>query len=403
MDVISTIKQSTIVHIWLFCVFVVSALIVISCQCLTLILWPFSKRWYRDINGHIIKMMWIQLVWLTDYWSDSEVHFYTTKETMETLADKHALLVVNHKQDVDWLVIWQLAYRFNMLRGAKCLMKNEIKYVPFFGWSFWLTEQLFVNRNYAKDKTSLMDQLKNIATYHFPTVTLIFCEGTRYTKEKYEKSRAFAKEKGLPVLKHHLLPRTKGFNLCIEAYKGIVPVIYDCTIAYQDDAQPSTYDLICGKKFDFHFYCRELPLDKVPIDSEGATADYIHEMYQQKDRAYEYFLQHNTFTGYDSSRPRQFLPPTLLPLYVMSFWMLVIGLPLIYYAASILLSGSTFMIVAVCGVLYAVLRLGKSLLTVTVASKGSTYGSSKDKRDQGSNNGTHSRGHEVTAGGDKTE
>lgn len=48
----------------------------------------------------------------------------------------------------------------------------------------------------------------------------IFCEGTRYTKEKYEESAKISKEKGLPVLKHHLLPRTKGFNLMAKHVKG---------------------------------------------------------------------------------------------------------------------------------------------------------------------------------------
>lgn len=41
----------------------------------------------------------------------------------------------------------------------------------------------------------------------------MFCEGTRFTKQKHEASMKIAKEKGLPELKHHLLPRTKGFSL----------------------------------------------------------------------------------------------------------------------------------------------------------------------------------------------
>ena len=46
------------------------------------------------------------------------------------------------------------------------------------------------------------------------------CEGTRFTKEKYEASVEIAKEKGLPILKHHLLPRTKGFTLLASQIKG---------------------------------------------------------------------------------------------------------------------------------------------------------------------------------------
>ncbi|XP_054753042.1 1-acyl-sn-glycerol-3-phosphate acyltransferase delta-like [Lytechinus pictus] len=399
MGIVSLVKQSPIVHIWLFCIHIISALIVTSGQLFTLVLWPFSKSWYRRINGYLINLMWLQCVWLTDYWSGSRVHFYGRPGLMETVSTHHSLLVVNHKEDVDWLVIWQIAERFKMLRGAKCLMKQEIKYVPFYGWSFWLTEQLFVNRDYAKDKTSLMKQLENVTTYDFPTVTLIFCEGTRYTKEKYEKSQAFARENGLPGLKHHLVPRTKGFNLCIEAFKGKVPVIFDVTIAYQDNKQPSIYDLVCGKKFDFHFYVRDLPLDEVPTDSEEATAQYCHDIYKQKDEAYDYFLRNNTFEGYDVTRPGCVPPPTLLPLVVMSLWMLFVGVPIIYYSFAMLFSGSTVMIVTICGGCYAVFRFSKSMMRVSDVTKGSTYGSSKETKSKRSE--VNDTGSGVTANGDQ--
>ena len=48
----------------------------------------------------------------------------------------------------------------------------------------------------------------------------IFCEGTRFNKEKHEASMEVAKKKGLPILKHHLLPRTRGFYLIASQLKG---------------------------------------------------------------------------------------------------------------------------------------------------------------------------------------
>ena len=48
---------------------------------------------------------------------------------------------------------------------------------------------------------------------------IIFCEGTRFTEEKYKASVDFAKSKGLPVFKHHLYPRTRGFNLLMQLGK----------------------------------------------------------------------------------------------------------------------------------------------------------------------------------------
>ena len=47
-----------------------------------------------------------------------------------------------------------------------------------------------------------------------------FCEGTRFTNEKHAVSIEIAKSKGLPLLKHHLLPRTKGFTLLTSITKN---------------------------------------------------------------------------------------------------------------------------------------------------------------------------------------
>ena len=48
----------------------------------------------------------------------------------------------------------------------------------------------------------------------------MFCEGTRFTKKKHEISMKYAREKGMVELKHHLLPRTKGFSLLAKGATG---------------------------------------------------------------------------------------------------------------------------------------------------------------------------------------
>ena len=48
----------------------------------------------------------------------------------------------------------------------------------------------------------------------------MYCEGTRFTPEKYAKGLEFARKNGFAELKHHLVPRTKGFVLAMEAFDG---------------------------------------------------------------------------------------------------------------------------------------------------------------------------------------
>lgn len=49
---------------------------------------------------------------------------------------------------------------------------------------------------------------------------MLFCEGTRFTPKKHQVSMQVAESKGLPQLKYHLLPRTKGFWVTVQNLRG---------------------------------------------------------------------------------------------------------------------------------------------------------------------------------------
>lgn len=88
--------------------------------------------------------------------------------------------------------------------------------MPVVGWTFFFSEMIFLARNWAKDSLTIGECLDKLTEYSDNIVLLLFAEGTRFTKEKYEASVKFAKEKGLHILKHHLQPRTKGFVFTIQ-------------------------------------------------------------------------------------------------------------------------------------------------------------------------------------------
>jgi lysophosphatidic acid acyltransferase/lysophosphatidylinositol acyltransferase len=46
------------------------------------------------------------------------------------------------------------------------------------------------------------------------------CEGTRFTEKKRLESMKYAREKNLPELKYHILPRTRGFTMIMQGAKG---------------------------------------------------------------------------------------------------------------------------------------------------------------------------------------
>lgn len=62
--------------------------------------------------------------------------------------------------------------------------------------------------------------LNNNRIFIFSLQLVLFCEGTRLTPEKHKVSVEYAEKKGVEPLKHHLLPRTKGFAVVRKEFEG---------------------------------------------------------------------------------------------------------------------------------------------------------------------------------------
>ena len=86
-----------------------------------------------------------------------------------------------------------------------------LRYVPAIGWGTTLSDFIFLDRNWEKDKTTITKGMHALTSYPSPVWLLLYPEGTRMSPEKLEASQKFAEQRNLPILKHHLIPRLKGF------------------------------------------------------------------------------------------------------------------------------------------------------------------------------------------------
>ncbi|KAI8031899.1 1-acyl-sn-glycerol-3-phosphate acyltransferase 2 [Camellia lanceoleosa] len=134
---------------------------------------------------------------------------------IENGGKEHALVVSNHKSDIDWLVGWLLA------QVALAVMKKSSKFLPVIGWSMWFSEYLFLERSWAKDERTLKS-------------------GTRFTRAKLEAAQEYAASVGLPVPRNVLIPRTKGFVSVVSEMCSFVPAIYEVTVAIPKSSPPPT-------------------------------------------------------------------------------------------------------------------------------------------------------------------
>ncbi|GJT62721.1 1-acyl-sn-glycerol-3-phosphate acyltransferase 2-like protein [Tanacetum coccineum] len=95
------------------------------------------------------------------------------------MGKEHALVLANHRSDIDWLIGWVFAQRSGRLGSALAIMKKSSKFLPVIGWSMWFSEYLFLKRSWAKDESCL----QRFKGYPQPFVGS-FCRGLCLLKAK---------------------------------------------------------------------------------------------------------------------------------------------------------------------------------------------------------------------------
>ncbi|XP_012570836.1 probable 1-acyl-sn-glycerol-3-phosphate acyltransferase 4 [Cicer arietinum] len=196
---------------------------------------------------------------------------------------ERVLLIANHRTEVDWMYLWDLALRKGRLGCIKYILKSSLMKLPIFGWGFHILEFIAVERKWEIDEQILQQNLSTFQDPDDPLWLSIFPEGTDYTEQKCKSSQKFAAEVGLPVLTNVLLPKTKGFHTCLEALRSSLDAVYDVTIAYKNQC-PSFLDNVFGlNPSEVHMHVRRIPVDEIPV-SETKAASWLMDKFQTKDQ-----------------------------------------------------------------------------------------------------------------------
>lgn len=123
-----------------------------------------------------------------DWWTKTKLYVYVAEEDKKYLGHEHALLIMNHSYEVDWLFGWKFCDKINVLGNCKAYAKKVIQYIPTVGWNWKFAEFVFLERSFDKDKEIIEKQLNEVFDYPDPIWLLLNAEGTRFTPKKHEAS-----------------------------------------------------------------------------------------------------------------------------------------------------------------------------------------------------------------------
>ena len=190
---------------------------------------PFSPKFFWYVAGLIAHAYYFMFPCAMELWG--QVHPIYSGDDIPMR--ENAIVISNHRNYLDWLVIFSLAERRGRVGACKFFVKEVIRYIPGFGWGLYLSGTVFLSRHWDKDEASINKTFSNIRNYRPPVWMISHVEGTRMSEKKMLESQEFARKKNLPQLNNVLYPRTKGFVASVQALRdGSVDAVYDVTITY---------------------------------------------------------------------------------------------------------------------------------------------------------------------------
>lgn len=246
-------------------------------QMLSLLLLPFSGGAFRAANRRISGAWFGALLWALK--GPLGVKIQVTGDPLPVR--ENVILIANHQAMADIPVLLQLARNCDRLGDLKWFVKDPLKWVPGVGWGMLFLDCLFVKRNWTADKEKVLATFARLRAHQSPFWVISFLEGTRATAAKLERSRAFARKAGLPLLERVMLPRSKGFLATVEALGPSLDAVYDATLRYEG-RPPSLPELFLKVK-SVELHVRRFPLAILPQGRE-ALESWVVQRYQEKDQ-----------------------------------------------------------------------------------------------------------------------
>jgi|AMFO01.1.fsa_nt_gi 1-acyl-sn-glycerol-3-phosphate acyltransferase len=249
-----------------------------AAQTASVALLPVSPRTFRAFNR-----------WAANTWSGWCVLGSRVLNRVELVLSgddpppgENAIVVMNHQNMPDITFLMDFASRKGRLGDMKWLVKDPIKHVPGVGWGLRFLDSVFVKRNWTRDEDTIRATFAKLRDAQIPVWMISFPEGTRIRPEKLKKSQAYAREHGLYVPEHTLVPRTKGFVATVIGLREHVDAVYDLTLGYENGV-PTLWQFVQGFAPRAHLHVRRHPIETLPRD-EAALSAWLLDRFREKDQ-----------------------------------------------------------------------------------------------------------------------
>mmetsp|Transcript_16267 Transcript_16267/g.30605 ORF Transcript_16267/g.30605 Transcript_16267/m.30605 type:complete len:383 (+) Transcript_16267:31-1179(+) len=271
-------------------------------QALCMLLWAAGlRKEYTVATRFLVGVMHRPMLYLMEY-SGTRVYVYgegdVQAKVLKTLGYNQSLIFSNHRGDLDWLIGLLVEDNGGGLGCAKAMVKQELVFLPLFGFSWWAADFICINRNWQSDRRRLDAGYRRQHDYRkweVPYTLTIFPEGTRLTPGKLRDSQEFCNSKGYPRLENSLCPRAKGLWSAINGMQ--LDCVYDITVVQSSDTdKANVLTLAQGVAAEFHVHVQTLDPKSIPAE-EDSFQKWLLERWVAKDAQIARFLKDGHLGG----------------------------------------------------------------------------------------------------------
>lgn len=259
------------------------------CQILGVVIYPVSRPLFRRYQRMIAYMIW-------GWWGFAvqKLCGLSVKVTGDDISGpENAIVICNHQEMSDIIVILCHAYNIGTVRRTTWMAKDVIRYVPGLGWGLAFLDTVFLKRNWSRDEAGIKATFAKIIENNLPIWMISFPEGTRITPAKLEKSREFARMRGLTPTQHVIMPRATGFYATVTGLRGHVSAVYSLTIGYHGRV-PKLTEIIRGDVKEVGLHIRRIPIGEIPSE-RADISEWLLEEFRLKDRLLQQFVKDGSF------------------------------------------------------------------------------------------------------------
>lgn len=298
------------------------------------------RRWHKRLIGHCNYVLFSPFIGLLYFWNKFKLNIYLDDLNLieEAREPMIGLMIPNHSYELDYMACFVMADQLGNMGAYKSMSKDELKYLPVVGWALWMSDIVFVKRNWRKDRLTMAHKLSELFDYDQSLLGL-FAEGTRWTPEKQEGSSEYARARGWQPFKHHLCPRTRGFvftarHYMLETMKNANGRMADKKFRVYNlqICMPKVLrfpDFLNGQSIVADVYCERVQLEQELYDEVRESRDEtdcpklekkLIELYRRKDELVDEYERNNR-KGFVVRSPKGGQHPFAKGWFSLSVWL----------------------------------------------------------------------------------